>query len=339
MALSSAKSKNSGDMKPSGESNYFPISPETLNPNALTDFKVYLRHGNHYVLYTKEREQFSEHLKKKLIENGIGTVYIPYDQQDSYESYVFDNFEWILNDTAIPLDVRSKVFLDTTSKQVCSIFQSKLPAVDETTLDGVRHLVSSSLNFLSTPGALENIGQFISHDYETFTHSVHVFTYTMSLMQSLAKDWEEEAFIEVGVGALLHDIGKIHTPNSILNKPGKLDKEEWETVKLHPVHGMRMCTNVALSQTSLNCILFHHEKFDGSGYPSGMKEEEIPLPVRIITCCDVYDAITSKRAYAPAQAPFAALKIMSNEMKGAFDLDVFKEFIEVLGKTREKSGD
>ncbi|MFW6055102.1 MAG: HD-GYP domain-containing protein [Thermodesulfobacteriota bacterium] len=325
-------------MKPSEENNYFPISPEMLNPHVLTDFKVYLKHGNRYVLYTKEREEFSEHLKKKLVDNGIETVYIPFDQQASYESYVFDNFEWILSDSEIPLDVRSKVFLETTSKQVCSIFQSKLPALDETTLEGIHHIVSSSLSFLSTPGALENIGQFISHDYETFTHSVHVFTYTMSLMQSLAKDWEEEAFIKVGVGALLHDIGKVHIPNSTLNKPGKLDREEWETVKLHPVHGMRMCTNVALSQTSLNCILFHHEKFDGSGYPSGMKEEEIPLPVRIITCCDVYDAITSKRAYAPAQTPFSALKIMSNEMQGAFDLTVFKEFIEVLGKAGEKSG-
>lgn len=83
--------------------------------------------------------------------------------------------------------------------------------------------------------------------------------------------------------------------------------------------------------------MFHHEKFDGSGYPTGMKEKEIPLPVRMLTCCDVYDAITSKRSYAQANTPFTALKIMNNEMKGAFDLDVFKEFIEVLGKTKERA--
>ena len=333
MSIASAASGGSGSEKQTtSEHNYFPISPDTLNPSVLTDFRVYLKRGKHYVLYTKEREHFSERLKKRLMDNGIQTVYIPYDQQALYEEYVVENFEWILKDTSIPLNVRSKVFLDTTSKQVYSIFAKKLPSLDDTTLEGIQHVVGSSLSFLSTPGAMENIGQFISHDYETYTHSVHVFTYTMMLMQMLARDWEEEALIDVGVGALLHDIGKIQIAASILNKPGKLNPEEWEKVKLHPVHGMRMCTKVTMPQMSLNCILFHHEKFDGTGYPTGMKDEEIPLPVRIITCCDVYDAITSKRAYAEAEDPFSALKIMGGEMKGAFDFDVFKAFIEVLGK-------
>ncbi|MCF8107594.1 MAG: HD domain-containing protein [Desulfohalobiaceae bacterium] len=336
MSVSAAASGRGSDAakQTAADHNYFPISPDTLNPDVLTDFRVYLKRGKHYVLYTKEREHFSERLKQRLMDNGIQTVYIPYDQQALYEDYVVENFEWILNDTSIPLNVRSKVFLDTTSKQVYSIFAKKVPSIDESALEGIQHIVGSSLSFLSTPGAMENIGQFISHDYETFTHSVHVFTYTMMLMQQLAGDWEEEALIDVGVGALLHDIGKVQIPASILNKPGKLNPEEWQKVKLHPVHGMRMCTKVAMPQISLNCIIFHHEKFDGSGYPTGMQDEEIPLPVRIITCCDVYDAITSKRAYAEAEDPFSALKIMSNEMKGAFDLDVFKAFIEVLGKNK-----
>lgn len=325
------------EKKISEEGNYFPVSPDTLNPDVLTDFRVYLQRGRHYVFFTKERQHFSEALKKRLLDNGIQTVYDPYHQQALYETYVFENLEWILNDATISMDVKSQVFLDTTNKQISSIFENKLPALDEGTLENVEHLVASSLSFLATPGALKNIGQFISHDYETFSHCVHVFIYTTMLMQSLAQDWEEESFIQVGVGALLHDIGKIHIPGSILNKPGKLNSQEWEKVKTHPVQGMRMSTNVALSQMTLNCIMFHHEKFDGSGYPTGMKEKEIPLPVRMLTCCDVYDAITSKRSYAQANTPFTALKIMNNEMKGAFDLDVFKEFIEVLGKTKERA--
>ncbi|MFO7932141.1 MAG: HD domain-containing phosphohydrolase, partial [Desulfosalsimonas sp.] len=115
---------------------------------------------------------------------------------------------------------------------------------------------------------------------------------------------------------------------------GALDENEWKLIKLHPVHGVRMCTNISVPQTSLNCIVFHHEKFDGTGYPTGMSGSEIPVYVRALTCCDVYDAITSIRPYAPAKTAFEALKIMGEEMKGAFDPRIFKSFIKVLGKQR-----
>ncbi|MGM0454317.1 MAG: HD-GYP domain-containing protein [Thermodesulfobacteriota bacterium] len=322
----------------SKDENYFPISPDTLNPDALTDFQVYLRRNGRYVLFTRERQYFSESLKQRLVDNDIHTVYIPYHQQAGYESYLFDNLEWILKDPQIPVEVRSRVFLDTTAKQVNAIFENNLPALNEQLLASVQHVVGASLSFLSSPRAMENIGRFISHDYETFTHSVHVFTYTMMLMRALSENDDacsEQAMVDVGVGALLHDIGKMRIPGSILNKPGALNAEEWEMIKGHPVQGMRMCTNVCLPQASLNCIVFHHEKYDGSGYPAGMAGGEIPLPVRIITCCDVYDALTSNRAYASARSAFDALKIMSEEMKGAFDPAVFKSFIKILGNTAE----
>lgn len=312
--------------------NYFPVSPDTLNPNALTDFQVYLRRSGRYVLYTKERRYFSRSLKDRLVENGIDTVYIPYHQQAAYESYIIDNLEWILSDPEVPVDVRTQVFLETTSSQVKKVFESRLPSLDESTLKGVQYVVRSSLSFLATAEAMESIGKFVSHDYQTFTHSVQVFTYTMMLMNYLEEDWDEQTMVDVGVGALLHDIGKTHIPASVLNKPGALDAEEWKLIKLHPVYGMRMCTNIDLPQASLNCIVFHHEKYDGTGYPTGMANEEIPVPVRVLTCCDVYDAITSRRPYADASTAFEALKIMGDEMKDAFDPRIFKSFIKVLGK-------
>ncbi len=311
--------------------NYFPVSPDTLNPDSLTDFQVYLRRGGRFVLYTKERERFSHERKERLVESGIDTVYIPYHQQSSYENYVFDNLEYILRDETIPIKVRSRVFLDTTSRQVASVFEKRLPALGEDSLENIRHVVSSSLSFLSTPEAMENIGKFVSHDYQTFTHSVQVFSYAMMLMHVLGRDTDERLLIDVGIGAILHDIGKVHVPTKILNKPGRLNEKEWGHIVLHPVHGMRMCASVAVSQTSLNCIMFHHEKYNGAGYPSGMKEKEIPFYARLVACCDVYDALTSKRPYAPAREPYEALKIMGGEMDGSFDPEVFTAFIRMLG--------
>ncbi len=311
--------------------NYFPISPDTLNPDALTDFQVYLLRGGRFVLYTKERERFSRERKERLVESGVDTVYIPYHQQSSYENYVFDNLEYILRDDTIPIAVRSRVFLDTTSRQISHVFEKRLPALEEDSLENIRHVVSSSLSFLSTPEAMENIGKFVSHDYQTFTHSVQVFSYAMMLMQALGHDTDERTLIDVGIGAMLHDIGKVHVPKKILNKPGRLNEKEWAYIVLHPVYGMRMSANVAMSQTSLNCIMFHHEKYNGAGYPSGMNEGEIPFCARVVACCDVYDALTSKRPYAPARTAYEALKIMSEEMAGSFDPEVFTAFVRMLG--------
>lgn len=333
---SSTGSRPAGSQKSKKDSlapaeNYFPISADTLNPEALTDFQVYLRRNDRFILYTKEREQFSQELKNRLIENGIDTVYVPYHQQASYESYVFNNLEFILNDPAIPVSTRSRVFLDTTSRQVGHFFQQRLPQVDESALENIRHVVASSLEFLSSRDVMNNIGQFVSHDYKTFSHSVQVFTYAIMLMHVLRDDWEQQALIDAGIGAMLHDIGKVHVPRKILNKPGKLNEKEWSYIVGHPVYGMRMCANVDIQRDSLNCIMFHHEKFDGTGYPSGMKGSEVPLPARIMACCDVYDALTSKRPYAEAKTPFEALKIMGEEMKGSFDPDIFRTFIRMLG--------
>lgn len=312
--------------------NFFPVSPDTLKPDTRTDFPIYLKRGGRYVLYTKAGKYFSRNLKDRLVQNGIDTVYIPLDQHSSYESYVMENLEEILNNPEISAEVRSKVFLDTTASRVKEIFHSQVPTVDDQMLGGVQNLVQSSLSFLLTPEAMENIGRFLSHDYQTFSHSVHVFTYTMMLMNYISGQWEKQTLVDAGVGALLHDIGKINISASILNKPGKLDEKEWGQIKLHPEYGTHMCTNVRLPRTSLACIGLHHEKFDGSGYPAGMSGEEIPVFVRVVTCCDVYDAITSNRPYAPAKPPFEALRIMSKEMNGAFDPGILKSFIQVLGR-------
>ena len=311
------------------ENNYFPISPAVLNPDMITDFRVYLRQQDRFVLYTRERQRFTRALKDKLLRNGIELVYVPYHQQDRYDQYVFDNLGSILDNNEIEIDVRSQVFLETSSKHVQQIFENKLPALTQESVDNLNHIVDSSLSFLSTKQAMDSLGKFISHDYKTFSHCIHVFVYTMLLVKNF--QFTDKQCKQIGIGALLHDIGKTLIPRNILDKPGKLTTLEWEEVQRHSIYGLRMCAQVSLPQRAINCILFHHEKFDGNGYPSGLCGPNLPLEVRILTCCDVYDAITSDRPYAKAETPFNALKIMNQHMIGTFDLQVFKRFISVLG--------
>jgi HD-GYP domain-containing protein (c-di-GMP phosphodiesterase class II) len=182
---------------------------------------------------------------------------------------------------------------------------------------------------LSYQEAIKNISKLISHDYKTFSHCVHVFTYSMAIMNTY-QGFTEQDRQNTGIGAMLHDLGKSLIPQSVLNKPGRLNAQEWDMMQKHPIYGIRLCSNISLSDLSLKCILFHHERYDGNGYPSGMQAESIPLPARILNCCDVYDAITSDRPYAPAESPFQALKTMKQNMQGSFDLDVLRRLITLL---------
>ncbi len=278
------------------------------------------------MLYTLERQRFTKALKSRLVKNGVDTVYIPYHQQDYYDQYVAENIGSILNNNEIEEEVKIQVLLDNSSRQVKNIFKNK--SITSEDFKGLNQLVESSLHFLSKINAVNKIAKFVSHDYLTYNHCVHVFTYSMLLLNTY--DMTFSMMRKVGLGALLHDIGKTLIPSKILNKPGKLNSSEWTDIQKHTVYGLRMCSKLTLSQTSINCILFHHEKIDGNGYLTGASGDEIPLPVKIITCCDVYDAITSKRPYADAETSANALKIMDQEMKGTFDRDVFQRFTSLV---------
>jgi len=128
--------------------------------------------------------------------------------------------------------------------------------------------------------------------------------------------------------ALLHDIGKIAIDESILNKIGKLTDDEWKEIKTHPEIGYRMINTVANMSGTASYILHHHERWDGKGYPKGLKEEEIPFMSRIIAISDSYDAMTSERIYKGAMSKDAAIEELQNNAGTQFDPELVNIFID-----------
>lgn len=136
--------------------------------------------------------------------------------------------------------------------------------------------------------------------------------------------------------APLHDIGKVGIPDKILLKPGRLDSEEFEIMKKHTTYGVEALTHelnlenvTSFIRTAIEIVGTHHEKFDGTGYPYGLKGEEIPLCGRMMAIIDVYDALTSKRVYKPAVAHEEALEIIMSERSKHFDPTLIDAFIEI----------
>lgn len=137
----------------------------------------------------------------------------------------------------------------------------------------------------------------------------------------------EEQLTALRRAGVVHDIGKVAVPDAILLKPARLTEEEWRIMREHPVVGERICSPLKSFRLVLPIIRHHHEKFDGSGYPDGLKGEQIPLTARVLQIVDVYDALTTERPYKRALPDAEALGIMEDEVaKGWWDPKFFKAF-------------
>ena len=129
-------------------------------------------------------------------------------------------------------------------------------------------------------------------------------------------------------GAILHDIGKLATPDAILNKKGKLTEEEFAEIKKHPLVGYELLKNIF--EPISDMIKSHHERVDGKGYPSGLKGDDITLPAKIIAVCDVYDALISERPYKEPISKNKAISIIEENTGTHFDSEVVKAFLAVM---------
>ena len=165
-------------------------------------------------------------------------------------------------------------------------------------------------------------------DDATHGHSNRVVAYTRRLAEAMGIS-NPILLRSIEQGALLHDVGKIGVPDAILRKPGKLTHEEWLVMKKHPELGYHLLKNIDFLQETLPTVRHHHEHWDGSGYPSGLQGEEIPLEARIFAVADAFDAITSERPYSKARTYVEAAAIFRIESGTTFDPKVVEAFLSI----------
>lgn len=174
---------------------------------------------------------------------------------------------------------------------------------------------------------LEEITEIKEVDAYLYIHSLNV-----AILSHLIGKWlklpEEDLEILVRAG-LLHDIGKLKIDPNVLNKPGKLSAAEFEEMKKHSSHSYNMLKKSGYTnQEFLKAVIFHHEKQDGSGYPLGLKDDQIPIHARIIAVADIFDAMTSERVYKKRVSPFKVLEMFQNQNFGKLDLHITMVFVK-----------
>lgn len=249
---------------------------------------------------------------------------------------------------------KTEVIKDSAIQYLGNIFdESKefTTEVLEETIAGCRESVESMVEVIQDYDVtqVQNlIGTLSFHDFYTYDHSVNVSMYCISLFRAIKPDAKKEEVVMAGLGGLLHDLGKIKIPTTIINNSGNLSDEEFEEIKKHPKFGYDLveesdchecCKNIDMTIVQ-RVIHEHHENYNGSGYPQKIDGNNIHLYARITAVADFFDAITTKRSYHEALTVEDAIALMEKSVGKKLDPILFKAFKgHISGKVMEgKSG-
>ena len=173
-------------------------------------------------------------------------------------------------------------------------------------------------------------GAIEARDPYTRGHSARVTTLAEAVARRLG--WSEARVAALRVGGLLHDIGKLAVPDAVLRKQGRLDPDELAQIREHPKTGARLLLRAAALRGAIPYVLYHHERWDGTGYPSGKAREEIPLEARVLAVADAFDAMTSDRPYRRAMTCEHALAEVARCAGTQFDPRIAKIFLELFSE-------
>lgn len=245
-------------------------------------------------------------------------------------AYIDDGNGKILTqvETLIPNEL--KWIAISTMKQAFQMFEQTAQGLHIEAINQISDVARQLVDIIETNKQIMlNIFDLKLYDDYTYNHSLGVATISIAIGTALRLSRQE--LCELGLCALMHDIGKTKVPIEIINKPGKLTKEEFDIIKKHPALGAEfMAENHLVNDRVYEGVLSHHEKYDGTGYPNGVAGKDISLFGRIISVADVFDALTSARPYHNPALPKDGIEYIMGGSGKAFDVQVVHAFLQKI---------
>lgn len=305
---------------------YFPIDLSTLRADKLLNFDLYISIEGEMVLYREQSLSFSEECRKRLLDSKVRQVYVDDAQRHGFLGYMEQELPLLLHDDRIQPVEKASIMYTTSKVIVEEIFLN--PTFGEN-IKRTEALVDNTVSFLTSGGAaFQNLVMLSDHDYKLYSHSVNVCTFALGLGQE-AGIRDPAELQALGIGAMLHDVGKTRIDTRVMRKRAPLSREEFELMKRHVELGVEVLKETdAIPPMAYLPVLQHQEREDGTGYPGGLKGDEIHLFGKITGIADVFDAMTTARVYRDAMPTFDAFKAM---LSMPLDSGLVRKFIRLLG--------
>ena len=302
-----------------------PVPLSYFHPGEPVTFDLYTKEGNGYTHFLRPGEALEAHHLHTL---QTAHLYLNIRHREALDHYLSRCARQVVT-TSRPLPEKCAYLYDSATKILKNYFEN--PEKIERIGMAVEVAEATLEVILAEPKAFHSLLQVSSHDYNTFSHSVDVLLYALGLGSKL--ELPTKRLYKLAAGAILHDIGKTKIPLEIVNKQGALSPDEYRLMREHPVHGGELLMELGEEDGDiLAAVIYHHEKYNGKGYPSSLEGSEIPLLAQIIAIADVFAALSTKRSYKDAMDSFSALKIMKEDMEGHFEPKLLTTFIHLMGE-------
>jgi len=312
--------------------NFVPIYLESVLINTILQFDLYFFNitKQRFILYRARHTRFTKKNLTGLLDNDVEELYITQSDFSQYNHYLEENLGRIVDTPSLTTEKKANIIYRSARNLMEETMSKKIPAEN---LERSRNFVNNTVRFiLKEKDYFYDIINLTSHDYYTYTHSINVCIYALSVARRVGISSPHQLNL-LGTGALLHDIGKSVIPIEILSKKGPLNDAEWEIIKQHPQQGVKLLEkHNELPSSILEIVKCHHEKLDASGYPDGLGGREIPFYAKIVCIADIFDALNTNRPYRDAADTFNSLEIMQVQFRNKIDVDIFKEFIRLFQK-------
>lgn len=326
---------------------FFSVSYDLIVTGGEVPFDLFvnasaLEEKKHFVRVFPQGETLTENdlevLKSKYIQ-----LYIPEDQRNLYmkslvkteqiadveaTSFIKESAILYLHQVFDKDKEFSTELLSETIEQCRDAVESMIDVLDDYNIDSLRNL----------------IGSLSVHDFYTYDHSINVSMYCITILRALNPDAKRIELLHAGLGGLLHDLGKVKIPTTILNNPGSLSNEEYEVIKKHPKYGIDLLVSGECQvgedidlEVIARIVHEHHENWNGQGYPQKLKEKQIHVLARICTIADFFDAVTTKRSYNEVLTVSQALDVMEKFSGVKLDPKIFKVFTQHVQHSKIKT--
>ena len=311
--------------------NYYPIEKENLLPGSRISFNVYNKSDLDVELIAgPDHKNNLSNVVPNDIHNVQSAIAIHKKDIPLYKKYINNLSLELTKSTEGSSDLHFSILRENSKFVIKDILED--PRSGETIGKAGELVEKLTDTILENQSNFSSLLKITTHDYYTYTHSLNVCSMCIGLGTEL-KLKKDPDLMELGLGALLHDLGKCTIDLRVLNKPGKLTEDEFKEVQSHVTAARELLksSETEIPKNSLFTILQHHEKMSGNGYPHKLKGDQIHINGRIGALVDFYDALTTERPYKKAFSPFEAFKLLS-KFQDDYDKVLIKKFIVMLGK-------
>jgi len=310
------------------QAGFLPVPLSSTSYECLGDLSIYLLKNKTYTLYRRADLEFTREDLNRLIDSDVDLVYVSVQDHQLYFKTIENSLCDIVRDSNLRQERKAEIVYSTCIALVDQLYEEPPGQTEIHRVENVSHALVEMI--LGDQDSFKYLFEVSNHDFYTATHMVNVCTMMVSLGHQMGFD--PQTLRHIGIGALLHDIGKLFVPSELLNTPRKLDAQQLSVLKRHVDLGRDYLEKVAqLDPISMAIVAEHHERLDGSGYPIQLEGDDITIYGRMAAVVDVYEAMTSVRPYRQRTFSFDEVLMWLEETNAKqYDMRVVEKFREMI---------